>query len=138
LYENAKQAIIRFPSANPADMFMPCSATDTRCHLGVRMVAVFSISTLEEDGKRGGWKEMKAEKKLTIMELGNLGLTGKPQKVSKPNGSVKVSIEVFSKKHELRLEMSEKTAGTVTKRFGGNPLPGEPGWEKYFSFPADS
>ena len=62
---------------------------------------------------------MKAEKKLTIMELGNLGLTGKPQKVSKPNGSVKVSIEVFSKKHELRLEMSEKTAGTVTKRFEG-------------------
>ena len=68
--------------------------------------------------------------KNLLTELSKLGGVTKPLEPLKE--STEKTLEVYSNRYNDALRKGEEYRKTETKKFGGNPLPGEAGSEKYF------
>ena len=78
--------------------------------------------TREENVKKGG---IVSDVLSAILNIENSSEVLKPSEPSK-------GLKKFSRDHDRALKMSKRIAKNEKRKFGGNPLPWEPGGEKYF------
>ena len=67
-----------------------------------------------------------------MSKLKKLGLKEPVKKIGPLDDEIRNLLNSYSDDHEKALKKGEEYRRKETNKFGGNPLPGEPGSEKYF------
>ena len=67
-----------------------------------------------------------------MSKLKKLGLKETPKKIGPLEEKTRILLNSYSSDYGKALKKGEEYRRKETKKFGGNPLPGQPGSEKYF------